>query len=535
MSDTRNAATPSSSPAFIPPTDEQVDRFAEFSFDLASALGAIGYSSAGLQRLLGEEGLSALDRGEPGIVSYVLDCASQEASFDDASADRQLIDAFRLFILGDPVDCSAIFDNGLLENLVDSGILLPTEENSHVACIDVRPVTVSGCERLVFSDRDASMSDHVPGPNHVLGVGRASRSLLDISPNSHVGTVLDLGAGCGVQSLGQFDADSVTATDVHPRASSYARATFAAAGLSNIEVKEGSWFEPVEGQRFDRIVANPPFVVGMPSVEHVYRDSGLNLDGATELMLRSLADHLNDNGTAHLLGAWVHREGESWQSRLASWLPSDGLEVWVTQRDVASPTEYIDTWLRDESIDPRSPLGRRRAAEWLRHFKHERVTGIGFGYITVQQIDGPTSALCEEMPQPLAGPFAQEAEEYLGRAAWLRRQTPASILTDCYRVRPGVAIERVSLADAVNAQGFNEYDTRISRTDGPAWSHSIDEVLASVIGSLHPDAALESVIDIMDMLGAFGDSGVAEIKEAVVPLIVDLIRHGIVLPMEVLD
>nr|WP_120492423.1 methyltransferase [Corynebacterium lactis] len=520
--------------AFVPPTDAQVERFVGVAARFAEELRALGYSSDSISRLLGAEGLRALDRGEPGIVSYILDSLADVANAP-TSTDTRLIAAVQLFILGAEVDASALFSSELLEALTDSGVLLQATPGLHVACIDVRPIVVSGVDRLVFSDRDASMSDHVPGPDHVLGVGRASRSLLDISPTSPVGTVLDLGAGCGIQSLGQYESGAVVATDLHPRANSYARATFAAAGLDNVEVREGSWFEPVAGRQFDRIVANPPFVVGLPSVEHVYRDSGLNLDGATELMLRSLADHLTSDGTAHLLGAWVHRDGESWQSRIASWLPADGLEVWVTQRDVASPTDYIDTWLRDESIDPRSADGRARARQWLHHFRESGVTGIGFGYITVARIDGPTSAVCEEMPQPLAGPFSQEAEEYLGRAAWLREQTTDSVLGATFRVRPGVAIERVSLADEELAQGFTHFDTRISRTDGPAWSHSIDELVASIIGALHPEAALGSVIDVMDMLGAFGQADVSEIKDAVVPLIVDLVRHGIVLPTEVLD
>ncbi|MDK6919016.1 hypothetical protein QP269_25625, partial [Escherichia coli] len=82
-------------------------------------------------------------------------------------------------------------------------------------------------------------------------------------------------------------------------------------------------------------------------------------------MIRGLADHLTDGGTAHLLGAWAHIEGESWQQRIASWLPAEGLEVWVTQRDLATPAEYIGTWLRDESIDPRSPEGCERSRAWL--------------------------------------------------------------------------------------------------------------------------------------------------------------------------
>jgi len=38
-----------------------------------------------------------------------------------------------------------------------------------------------------------------------------------------------------------------------------ARATFALSAME-VELLDGSWFEPVDGRQFDKIVANPPFV-----------------------------------------------------------------------------------------------------------------------------------------------------------------------------------------------------------------------------------------------------------------------------------
>ena len=77
----------------------------------------------------------------------------------------------------------------------------------------------------------------------------------------------------------------MTATDVSPRALLFAEATCAAADAvstsesrTKVEFKQGSWFDPVRDQTFDRIIANPPFVVGPPTLRHVYRDSGMELD-----------------------------------------------------------------------------------------------------------------------------------------------------------------------------------------------------------------------------------------------------------------
>ena len=526
----------STNPIATPPSDRELSGLPALAPRLADALRGLGYGVGGLRSLLGDDGLAALDRGEPEAVVRTIQLALDRPGLAAAVA---------AFIVGDAVDLIPWLGEELVADCLACGALREID-GRHVAAIDVRPVDVDGVERLVFSDRDASMTDHVPGPDHVLGVGRASRSLLDITPTDPVGTVLDLGAGCGVQALGQHRAASIVATDVHPRACIYAEATLAAAGLRGAsgdagadavaEVSEGSWFQPVAGRRFDRIVANPPFVVGVPEVGHVYRDSGLDLDGATELMLREVPDHLEPDGTAHLLGAWVHPDGGDWGTRVASWLPKEGVEAWIIQRDVVDPAAYVGTWLRDESIDPRGPEGREKTRRWLDHFAANDVAGIGFGYITIQRIDGPSSITCEDMPQPLGGPFRDEAAEWLLRSAWLRDKNAEEILAGAYRVRPGVAVERVELAGTGDdpEQGFSPAALRVTRTDGPRWSHDTDDAIVRILSALHPDAALSTVLDVMAMLGALPEDGLDEIKEAVVPVIVDLVRHGLVLPAEMI-
>ncbi|MEJ6019564.1 DUF7782 domain-containing protein [Corynebacterium sp. H113] len=516
-------------PPHVAPSDEQLHSFLDHAAALAEALRSHDYSVAGIEALLGTEGMAALDRGEPEAISLTLDVAA------NSTVAAPLISLVRALIIGDPADLTSALDAELLSACASCGVLRADDAYNYYATIDIRPVVINDIERIVFSDRDASMRDIVPGPNHVLGVGRASRSLLDITPSDPVGSVLDLGGGCGVQALGQPEASSITVTDIHPRANLFARATLAAANLKQADVIEGSWFEPVAGRTFDRVVANPPFVVGMPKVDLVYRDSGLNLDGATELVLSNVADHLTLGGTAHLLGAWAHVDGESWQQRIASWLPDHGVEAWIVQRDLVDPATYVGTWLRDESIDPRSHEGRAKTRDWLTHFATSGVAGIGFGYITLQRIDAPSSIVCEEMPQALAGPFAAEAREYLLRAEWLRDKTADDILATGFAVRPGVAIENVSVTDLEFGQGFTPAALRVTRTDGPRWSHDIDEAVHRVLSALMPEASLATTIDVMAMLGAIDESLADEVKEGMVPVIVDLMRHGIVLPADLLS
>jgi len=77
--------------------------------------------------------------------------------------------------------------------------------------------------------------------------------------------ILDLGTGSGALALAlasKYPKAVVTATDSSPEALALARENVLENGFEDrIRFLEGNWFEPVpEGERFDLIVANPPYL-----------------------------------------------------------------------------------------------------------------------------------------------------------------------------------------------------------------------------------------------------------------------------------
>lgn len=490
--------------------------------ELAAALSRAGFTADGIAAHLGPHATAALYRGEPGVVL---------AACDDSALSRLI----RIFLVREPTSraqLEEVLSPTLVALLIDVALLRPTNHpDTYEVGLDVRPHVLAERDRVVLSDLDASMTDYVPGPDHVLGVGAASLSLLQATPTSTVESVLDLGTGSGVQALAQAGtATRVVATDIHPRALALAEANLAANGIENVELREGSWFQPVEGERFDRIVANPPFVVGLPEVGHVYRDSGLSLDGASELVASHAAEHLAEGGTAAILSAWAHVKGQSWRHRVASWLPSEGVSAWVLQRDRVDPGQYVSTWLKDESIDVRSAEGIARTTRWLEYFREHDVEAIGFGWIFLRDIgDAPTEVTAEELTYPFTDPLGPEVEEYFTRADWLRDAETDDILDASYQLRPGVALEEVSLADQDTGMGFAEEVTRISRTDGPRFSHEVDSAVVSLLSGLHPHGL--HLRDVVGLLAASQSIEAPDELEAhAVQIVVDLVRHGIVLP-----
>ncbi|MGV9410012.1 DUF7782 domain-containing protein [Nocardia sp. NPDC003693] len=492
---------------------------ADLAPDLRTAFVRVGYDAVTLLEALGPATHAALSRQEPVPVRRA------------ARALGELGTLIRLLLLGDPMperEVAAALAPADIAHAVAAGLL--ERDGSQVrAALDLRPMDLGAGTQWMFSDLDDSMRRRTLDTDHVLGVGQASLSLLQATPTRPVGSVLDLGTGCGVQAMHATTyAGTVTGTDVNRRALWLAEAT---ARLNDVDVEllEGSWFEPVAGRRFDQVVANPPFVVGPARVEHTYRDSGLALDGASELVISTAPDLLAPGGTAAMLSAWVHVTGQDWRTRVSSWLPDHGVEAWVVQRDIADPALYVGTWLRDAGLDPRDPRAQERAETWLEALAANDVDGIGFGFVYLRAIDGPTELLAEDLTHLFDDPLGPEALRYFERSAWLRAvdNDPERILASRFEVDPATALERVYLP---GTEGWEQQVARLHRGDGPRWQHEADDATAALLAGMRPDGLPLS--DLIDLL-AFGETGTTATPDfvaAALGIVVSLVRHGLVHP-----
>lgn len=480
---------------------------------LHTALRRCGYDTDTMLDLLGPDAHAALGRGEPVPVRRATVCGGDLGTL------------IRLFLLGDtcPVDeVSAALDPVTVGDAVAAG-LLESHDDGIRAALDLRPLDAGTGTRWMLSDLDGAIRPVPTRPDHVLGVGQASLSLLRAIPTDPVRTVLDLGTGCGVQAVRATDfADAVTATDVNPRCLVLAEAT---AALNDVELEllEGSWFEPVAGRRFDRIVANPPFVVSAGRVEHSYRDSGLDLDGASKLMLSRAADHLELGGTAAMLASWVHVEDQDWRARVASWLPTHGVDAWIVQRDVADPALYVGTWLQDGDADPRDPAVADRAEAWLDHFDRHRVEGIGFGFVYLRRTDAPSDVLAEDLRHGFTDPLGAEAIGYFERLAWLRDH---DVLEARFVVRADTALERVYLP---GEDGWRQVVARVHRGGGPAWQHEVDDLAAALLAGMRPDGLV--LEELLALLAVAHDEDEDALTAQAIPLVHGLVRHGLIDPV----
>jgi hypothetical protein len=104
------------------------------------------------------------------------------------------------------------------------------------------------------------------GATYVPEVSRSSATLASLTVRRPVERALDIGTGNGIQAvLASHHADAVVATDVSERALAFAEFNCALNGVDNVELRLGSFLEPVAGERFGLVVSNPPFAI---SPEH---------------------------------------------------------------------------------------------------------------------------------------------------------------------------------------------------------------------------------------------------------------------------
>lgn len=470
---------------------------------LREAFLTAGYTADGVLDVLGVQAHAALGRGEP---------EPARRATRDAGPLGTLI---RLFLLGDAepeAAISAALGSVTLDQAISATVVTPEGR----AGLDIRPYEQNW---WVVADLDADLRGGAVPADHVLGVGHASINLARATARRPVGTLLDLGTGCGVQALhASTHATTITATDVSARALALARATFRLNEV-DVELQEGEWFAPVAGRRFDQVVCNPPFVVGPPRVDYTYRDSGLEGDGASAMIVRELPAYLAEGGVGQLLASWLHRKGEDWADRVQSWLP-DGVDAWFVQRDIADPALYVGTWLRDAGIDPRSPEGRTKANAWLDWFAANDVEAVGFGYVTLRRTDADAEVVCEDLRHAYDDPLGPEAARWLDNVAWLR-DNDKSLLQTRFTVPETVVLEEVS---SHGEDGWAPVVRRLHRMDGPGWQHEVDEPTAKLLAGCQGGLPLEDLLALLEY--AYGELD----TDAALPIVRDLVRHGMLIP-----
>ena len=472
---------------------------------LGADLRAAGFTVDEVAELLGDQAHAALGRGVWWPAARVADGADPLSTL------------VRLFLLGAQVPRAQL--EGTFPTVSPTALLaggvLETVDGSVRAALDIRPHSDGARDFLVVSDQDAALRGGPLRRDHVLGIGGASMSLARAVVRTPVRRALDLGTGCGIQAL-HLDGhcEQIVGTDTNERALMLAAATARLNGMS-WDLRSGSLFEPVAGERFDLIVSNPPFVIGSGASDYEYRDSGVAGDGVCRTLVQQVGDHLNPGGTAQIMANWIVREGD-WRDRVREWLAGAGLHAWVVQRELADPVSYVSLWLADagESQDQTA----RRGGAWLDWFAEQGITGIGMGLISLRRpVEGEApEQILEEITAADELVTGAEVEAFFARRGYLRATSDAALLAARLSTAP-VFLEQQSLP---GPDGWQQVGAAVRRPGGPGAVIGVDEVLTALLAGCRGEVPLGTLIALLAAhhgvdADALAEVALPEVREAI--------------------
>ncbi len=358
----------------------------------------------------------------------------------------------------------------------------------------------------------------VPRDDFVLGVSPASTTLAQLTVRRPVGRALDLGTGCGVQTLHlSGHVDQVVATDLNPRALALARITLGLNGVA-ADLRAGSLYEPVADDRFDLIVTNPPYVMSPPDESHlVYREGGFVGDGLMREIVAGAPAHLNEGGLLQIVGNWAVTADEPWQDRLRSWIEPTGCDALVLRRESLDVYEYIELWLADAGLVG-TPGYRAAYRRWLDYFASLGVTGVGMGWLSLRRAERDVPKIrIDDWPHAVAQPVGSAVGGFFD-AVSVSRRSDADLLTAHLVVPDGVVQETYGQPGAADPAHLV-----LRQQTGLCRAVEAGTGLAAVVGACDGELPLGVLIGATaGLLGV----GTDDLRDDLLPRVRDLLLDG---------
>lgn len=232
---------------------------------------------------------------------------------------------------------------------------------------------------FLLADRRFAAPDRtalgLPDGDMVYPPGTDSVMLAEAVPVRDGERVLDLCTGSGIQALQVARrANGVTAVDIGPRAVAMARTNIGLNGIAGITVRQGDLYAPVRGERFDLVIANPPFVPAR-SRGPAYHSGGPRGDRVLRRVVEGLDAHLRPGGRAIAISHLALRRGETLEQAVKPWLRGFTGRTLVVVLERGTPVDLAAAqalFALDEGL---AAYGRE-VRDWVAFLQRQRVTEV---------------------------------------------------------------------------------------------------------------------------------------------------------------
>lgn len=363
-------------------------------FPLFQQLGKLGYSEENVYNRLGVAGIEFI------LFKYLPIYLKQKLKAN-TSLDK-LIKFFLLNQFLTKQEAVEIFSPETLRFCADVG-LIGVDTEGFYSRVDLFP-----CMDGFFA------SDHrfttVYGPGHVYPPGLDSYTLARGMIRDRVESTLDLCTGNGIQAIiASRHSERVTGVDINPRSINFARFNALLNQADNITFIEGNLYDPVENEKFDRILTNPPFIPA-PHQKVCSQEGEKSGEAVLQRMIEGVPRHLNDEGYAQIAAILLFNEGIDYIDKLKGWLKDAPMHLLVGVNRYRDVETHISGYIHmTKDFDEYSD----ELIEWFDTYKENKVFKLADGIISMKKTpDTEFSGFLRDI-HPMRKPFDKEVKKFL--------------------------------------------------------------------------------------------------------------------------
>ncbi|MEE8428154.1 MAG: methyltransferase, partial [Gammaproteobacteria bacterium] len=343
-----------------------------------------------------------------------------------------------------------LFGRDTVEELVDIGMLDRTG-HSVSSFLGLTPV------RDFFVFHDQQQEDNDIRHDFVMGPSAGSLLLANLTERKKRSNTLDLGTGCGIHALLAAEhGGRVVATEANERAVDLARFNALVNGLTNIEIRHGNWFEPVENEKFDAVFSLPPSVLS-PDNNYQFRDTADAADNCCRNIVSQVPDHLTELGVAHLAFDWACQGTNDWESPIREWVRDNGCDVWLGHIHTRDPLSYA-SWYANvlQYRGATATAYGERIDAWLEYYRQLKINAIASGVLMLRKrscgnnwfSSGHMASSGHMTLRSSASVGSQIAALFSAQDFLHQDFVDTDLLSYCFRVSPQTRID--------NASGFSD-------------------------------------------------------------------------------
>lgn len=369
---------------------------------LAATLRDAGYTPEALQRCLGI--------AMPDDIGLLNHAPALERLARERSAAATLIRLFFLEAAEPEQRVASVFARRGCADMIALGLL---RRRGATLLARVRIDAVG--EQYVVADRRFHSADRaalrLPSGDAVYPPSSDSLMLRAAVIAPEARHVLDLCTGSGIQALQLAGhVERVVAVDINPRAAAVAKFNARLNGVVNLDVRLGDLYAPVRGERFDVIIANPPFVASPYTNAPSYHAGGPRGDRVLRRIITGMSTHLCEGGRAFAITHVAVRGGEDVHSVASEWFRDFPGRALVLVVETGMPVDLAAAqalFALDRGLKAYAAEVRR----WVHYLRRHRVERVSALLIVAERGERRGVDVVDAQPRVLPIPLAPQPVE----------------------------------------------------------------------------------------------------------------------------